>query len=383
MRNAENMLHVVCSYPTVLPDEVREDALYVLDLALRFAETWSVGRELLFALCPKMELAGIRQGWIEELERIVELAQRQHDNGMIAELCFQLGLLSRLQSNFDKAKLWLTRSIDLARVTDQACLEAKTLNQLAYVAWQQHEYDKSVDFAQQALQFLGESHIERAMSLSALGLVAIDQRRWQEAEQLHRQALQIRTHTGGKRLIGWSLQNIGYALRGQGKYDEALKYFEEAIPILEDSQDLSNCAIAQMNLGIVYWQLNQPQQSLASYLKSEKIFRKIDDKLNLANNCTNIGLVNMALDNLDLAAEAFIESSELFSKIGNLSWQLNALDGLGIVFLKQKKYADAYNTFQQILTTLPNVNDPPMVEYLLRVVPAQLTEAKNKKGNAL
>lgn len=330
-------------------------------------------------MAPKMELAGFRDDWIGYLQQGVQAGDRVLDHTTTAELCFQIGYLYRLLSKFDEAIRWLNECLAGANQPQHSVLKAKTLNQLAYVAWQQHEYATAIDFAQQALQLLAEDHVERAMSFSVLGLVSFHQRHLTESAQYHCEALRIREFHVDQRAIAWSQQNLGVALREQGKYDEALTCYTKAIALLEETHDRSRMAIAQMNLGIVYRRMQQHQKSLEMHLEAGKTFHKLGDKLNSANNYTNIGLQHISLGNLDSAAEAFRESSKLFFEIGNYSWQLNALDGLGIVYLKQNRFTEAYETFQQILAELPGINDQPMFEYLQRVVPSQLDEARHGK----
>lgn len=364
-----------------LPDMLRDDALHLLKFGLQIRNAWITARKLLLILSPKMEIAGFRDEWISYLQQGVKIGESCQDFATTAELRFQIGYLLRLCSNFTESTRWLVESLNQAKGCQQWVIEAKALNQLAYVAWQKHEYDQANEFAQQALNLLDATHIERAMSLSALGLVAFHQRRLVESEQYHRSALEIRTQQQDKRATAWSLQNLGLALREQNRFPEAFESYQKAISLLAEMNDDVNGAIAQMNLGILYRRMEQHQHSLEAHLGAERVFRIVGDKLNLANNYTNIGLEHLSLGNFELSAEAFLASSKLFAEIGNYSWQLNALDGLGIVYLKQERYFDAIAVFEQILREISTINDRPMEEYLKRVVPQQLLEAQQKFHN--
>lgn len=362
----------------VLTEEVRERALHVLSFALKMEDVWSTTRDLLLLLAPKLEQAGYRDDWLPYLEAGLKLSQACDDGRAEAELSLLIGQLHRLVSRFIQAREWLTASVQNFATLDEPQGQARALNQLAYVAWQQHAYPEAEQLAKRALALVSETDPERTMSLSALGLVAIDRNQWEAAERHFREALQIRIANDDQRRIAWSLQNLGYALRGQGKYTEAITCFEQAITILEEIRDSANCAIAQMNLGIVYWFAAQPAKALEIYTTAEHTFSKLHDMHNLAKIFTNKGLGYLTLCDWVHAEKSFMTSIALHQKVGDVSFRLSALDGLGLVYLGQGQYDKANNTFESILAELPQIVDTPMHEYLTMVLPDQLAQAKQK-----
>lgn len=360
----------------LLTTEARDRALHVLSFALKWADVWPSTRDVLLLLAPKLEQAGHRDDWLPYLEAGITLSQACADPGAEAELSLAIGQLYRLVSRFAQARAWLTASRQTFASLGDDQGQARALNQLAYVAWQQHEYPTAERLAETARQLLHTSDAERAVSLSALGLVAIDRKEWIEAERYHREALQIRTAHGDLRKIAWSLQNLGYALRGQGKYTEAITYYQEAISVLENILDPANCAIAQMNLGIVYSLSGESVKALRIYSTAQSIFSKIGDKLNLAKILTSKGLDYLALHDLPQAESAFTASSALFQELNDISLYLNSLDGLGLVYLGQKQFDKASTVFELALAGLPQISGTPMHEYLLKVLPAHLAQAR-------
>ncbi len=358
--------------------EAGERALHVLSYALGLDRAWPSARNLLLLLAPKMEQAGHRDDWLPYLERGVVLSQVQEDQQAEGELCLYLGELLRLRSKFELARQWLNTSIATFTALGENQGQARALNQLAYVAWQQHHYDEAESLAQRALTLLDEDDIERATCFSRLGLVAIDQQQWKEAEHYHRDALRIRQKYDDQRKIAWSLQNLGYALRGQGKYEEAIDYYEQAIAILEDVQDIANCANVQVNLGIVYWLAEQPTKALEIYSLAERTYRELQDTHNLAKIFNNKGLGYRDLCNWVQAESAFITSITLHEAVGDFSLRLESLDELGLVYLGQGQYDKASTTFESVRAALPQIVGTPTYAYLAEVLPTHLAQAKQK-----
>lgn len=382
------IVHSVQTTLATLPAEMaqdwaaaRERALHVLGFGLAWADAWPDTRDLLLLLAPKMEQAGHRDDWLPYLERGVVLSRQQQDRRAEAELTLAVGELLRLRSKFVLARAQVETSIALFTALGAKSRQAHALNELAFVAWQQHQYDEAETLAQTALPLLEENDPERATCFSRLGLVAIDRQQWEAAERYHRQAIQIRQAQGDQRKIAWSLQNLGIVLRSQRKYTEAIECYQQAISVLEDMHDFANCAIAQMNLGIVYWYAEQPSTALKAYELAAITFRKLYDTHNLAKVLTNKGLLFLAMNDWTQGELAFRASINLFKELGDISWCLNALDGLGLVYLGQKHYNKAQTTFEAALSELPQIIDTPMYDYLAATLPAHLIQAKGRNSS--
>lgn len=367
---------------TYFSDEARDRALHLLNFAMTQENAWPATRDLLLLLAPKMEQAGHRDDWLPYLERGVALSQQQNDRQAAAELALAVGELLRLRSKFVLARQRLETSIATFAALGAKPRQARSLNELAFVAWQQHQYDESEMLAQSALTLLEENDPERATCFSRLGLVAIDRQQWAEAERYHRQAIQIRQAQGDQRKFAWSLQNLGYALRGQKKYTEAINCYEQAMAILEDIRDIGNCANVQVNLGIVYWLIGQPTYALKMYVSAERVYRYLYDTHNLANTLNNIGLAYLNLEDWVRSAHNFTACIALYKEIGDTSLYLDSLDGLGLVYLNEGQYDKAIATFEIVLAELPKIESTPTYNYLSGLVPTHLAQAKEKERNA-
>ena len=227
-----------------------------------------------------------------------------------------------------------------------------------------------------------KSDPERALSYRTQGMIAIDHYRWQEAEALHRKSLQLSEKAGDKRGIAWYLQNLGYALRGQARFAEAIDCFERAAAMLDSLQYTYHWAIVQMNIGLLYYDQDQPGEALRAHLQALEVFRKASDNLCLAKVHTNLGLAYWALHKWPQAEQAFLSSINLYASLGDESWRLNAVDGLAMVYLAQKRYVETIAVLEPALTALPGVVGMPNYAYLHRSLTEHLREARAGLGAA-
>lgn len=353
----------------------RERALNILSYALKRGEIWGEAYKLLLLLVPRMEMVGLWGEWILLLQQALLVAQEQQDHSAEAELSLALGHIYRLQGKFRQACDLLWTSVNIYVMLDEKNGQARAFNQLAYAAWQQHKYDEAGSLAQSALEKLPESNPERAMSFSALGLVAFDRGDWYTAENYHRMAMSIRQSNNDQMRAAWSLQNLGDVLRSQGDYPTAISCFEESISMLTNIGDRSHLGIVQMNLGIVYDLCGETTKALEQYTQAEKAFRQVTDQFNLAKVLTNQGLSYLSLHKWQVAANLFTISAELFYELGDRSWYLNALDGAGIAYLEQGAYEKALAAFKTVAAQLPEIANTPAHRVLLPKIADQLRRA--------
>lgn len=365
----------------LVPDAQRVQAWHVLSYALRVDDAWPDACELMLALAPKMEQAGFRGEWIAYLERGVARSHALGDRRGEAELSLHVGHLHRLVSAFPQAEAWLARSL---RHFEHNCDDrgmARALNQLAYVAYLQHHYADAAAQVKRAMALLPPDDAERAMSCFVLGMVAIDHKRWQEAEKHHRRSLYYREKSGELRGIAWSLQNLGYALTGQNRYIEAIDYYTRAIHVLDRIQDMGNKATVQMNIGIAHSLLGEHTAALQMYKAAIPVFRTSHDRLKLAKAYTNAGIDYLALQEWECAEESFSNSIAAFKTLGDISAYFNALDGLGTTYLKQQKVQQAIEIFEDALNELSQYPELFNYAYMWQKLSEHRDEAVEIEGS--
>ncbi|MCB9156005.1 MAG: tetratricopeptide repeat protein [Caldilineaceae bacterium] len=349
----------VQAHEYVVPDAVREQAWHVLSFALDVDAAWEVTKELLLELAPKMELMGFRETWIPYLEQGVRKSQEQQDQVTMGSLYYQLGVFYRLAAQHYDALHWLNEGRQLFAEINEIENLARCHNQLAYVAWQQGQVEETISNAKEALALLPEHHVEQAMAYSALGLIAVGQQKFDEAESYFLNALEIRELHGEKRLIAWSLQNLAISIMHQAKFDAAIKYYEKALTLLRNLGDYANQAIVYMNIGLAYYQQGKVDNALKNYDLANTIFIKVGDKLNSARLMTNQGLAFYEKCDFQMAEFYFNQSMTTSAVLGNNALRLNAISGLIMTKIAQDNNPEAANLLSSAMAELEQLPDLP------------------------
>lgn len=181
-----------------------------------------------------------------------------------------------------------------------------------------------------------------------------------------RQAHQLASRIGFKTGSAYALKNIGIAYYIQGKYSEAIKYFQESLKIFIASGDQLGEANLLSNLGGVYFNLGDDVRSLDYHLKSLQVSEKIGNKLRITTSLINIGAVYFNKPATHAKAlQYYLRALPLSEEIGDNDAIGTASVNLGEIYLENgrdslalyyfKKSLDAYQGSPNIPYSLNNI----------------------------
>lgn len=361
-----------------LEQEIRTRAMHVLSYALKIPDAWPTTKALILHIAPKMEQAGHRDNWMDYLVEGLTCSKLQNDQLTYAELQWQIGHLHRLQSQFVSAQKALEASATIFSDLNNPKGQARCWNELGHMAWHRQQHAEAQEYAEAALAVLDVNAAERAMSLSILGEVATSRRQWEQGEIFFKEALHLHTIRGDRQRIAWTMQHLGFVLRNQGDFNSAVPYYEAAIQILTEIQDIRNCGIAQMSLGLSYFSRQRYIDALNFLQLAEIPFRKTNDLLHLAKVTTNMGLVFLAMREWIKARDNFARSIALYEQIHDVYASINALDGLGLAYSGLASYDSAVEIFESAQAKLPMVKNHPMHDKLRQDILSHLNEARSQ-----
>lgn len=313
---------------------------------------WPVLRQLLLLLAPQMEQAGYREEWRPYLEGGLALSQRKQDVVVEAELIFQLGYLLQLRSELDAAATYYQQSAMLFVQVNQPLSQAKALNRLAFVFLMRRRFAELPPLLNQVQTLLTPNEPELSSTKSIEGWLAFSQHQWPESLAYFQQARALAEKAGRTRQAARCLRDCASALQMMGRYSEAIHNYALAIEQLAQLQDPFEEAVARMNLGTVYLQLQQPDQALHNYQRAKAVFLAVNDPLHLAQLYTNIGIAQRDLGQLTAAEQALLTSTALWQRLDNQPSLANALSELGLTYLARGDHDQALAQLRQAKTYL-------------------------------
>ena len=361
-----------------VPEGDRVQAWHVLSYALAEEDAWDETKALLLALAPRMELAGFRYDWIPYLEQGAERARACDDEEAVAELGLEIGLLWQRVGRYDDARTWLQEAERTFARRSAPRRRALALNRLADTAQQQGRLHEARRLASAAMSMVAEDAPERAHSLFVLGLVAFDEREWEEAQCKLERAAVIWEEMGADRRAALCLQNLGRVHMARKNYNQAITFFENAATAFKSVGDVDRLTAALINMGIIYYLQKQFGRADEFYELAARDAKRTQNESTLAMLNTNRGLLCLARQQWKEAEMLFHVSIEQRRKLGNEAACLNPIDGLGLALIGQERYREAASLYKEALVELRNLEGERQHKRLHKKLTTHLQQAKSE-----
>ena len=168
----------------------------------------------------------------------------------------------------------------------------------------------------------------------------------QQALDYYNQALPLSRAVGDRRREAITLNNIGNVYDSLGEKQQALDYYNQALPLRRAVGDRGGEATTLNNIGLVYDSLGEKQQALDYYNQALPLRRAVGDRGGEATTLNNIGLVYDSLGEKQQALDYYNQALPLRRAVGDRGGEATTLNNIGLVYdsLGEKQQAlDYYN----------------------------------------
>jgi len=108
-----------------------------------------------------------------------------------------------------------------------------------------------------------------------------------------------------------TLNNIGSVYSDLGEKQQALDYYQQALPLRRAVGDRASEAVTLNNIGVVYLDLGEKQQALEYYRQALPLFQAVEDRAKEATILSNIAYAERSRGNLQQALTPMQASIEI------------------------------------------------------------------------
>jgi CHAT domain-containing protein len=295
---------------------------------------------------------------LEFLNRQIQAAPDKKSRALLLNKKCEVQIL---QGHLDHAEA----TLQIIEPVQDDYYDAITLTMRGYLFLNKGRYDLSLEHLQQALRKFQTSgrqnSFEGARCLSTLGLLYGTTRKYSQAEESHRVALQIREALFGaeSEAVAASNNDLGMIYL-ETDPDQALAYFEKAIATYRKihGDHHPKIAIANTNMGIAYRKLDLLGDAIQNFEEAAKIWERIypEGHPNQALVLSFLGQTYRQLNDTKSAQAFFDRALALYKKAyGDKHPDIaKTYFEIGVLQLGQQKYDAAIRLFQQSLI----VNSP-------------------------
>jgi CHAT domain-containing protein len=226
----------------------------------------------------------------KDLAQAQSLATVSHPE-LLGEVALRLGTLSDLQVDRQSADASYRRALEYARSNRDPSLEISALGNLGMLAMEQEKYDEAVDW--------------------------------------DRQTLEVSRLLGDRRSVAKTLVNTGWNYLELGDYDRSLELFEQAQGFSSQAGLLHEQIICRINRGSVYFYQHNYRAAEDEARAALQLARKRDEKLLITESLETLSYAALAQGQGDVAEgysrEAMAISRSVDDRTGEMS--ANLLDG--------------------------------------------------------
>ncbi|MGH9843925.1 MAG: CHAT domain-containing protein, partial [Blastocatellia bacterium] len=299
-----------------------------------------------------------------------------------------------------KALEKLREARQLWQTLDEPSLEAMTLLQIVIACNSLGEYQKAIEFGNQALLFrqAANDRYWEASVLIFIGEAYHSLSEYQKAIDFTQQSLPLWRARGDRSSEAWALNNIGSAYNSFGEKKLALNYYNQSLLAYQSAGEISGQALEHTQigglhassgekqkaldslkqalalweirsdasrresrtfyrLGEVYASLGESQLALEYYDRALRRLREGSDPVVESRILHSIGRVHVSLGKYQEALDYLNQALQLRRKIGNRQGEAYTLTYLGTVYFSLGDKQQALDYYNQALPLLRAVGD--------------------------
>lgn len=253
---------------------------------------------------------------------------------------------SQIVSIFEKTRKALEHSRTLANHN----MFARILGQVAMAHLKLGNRDESEAYIQDALKIIRKTQdrYQEIVLECHKGEIALQKSFIKQAKQIYRNALKRLTQSKkrfetlrGSRLAATILNNLGKIAAEEGKFPQALKFYQNSLDLSQQLGNLSEQSNTQIHLGNIFYRQNNFKKAREYYASSLNICRLLGRPNEEAINLFNLGNIAFMSGQLQTALDFHHQSLLAMQKIKNPLGIANSYCALAIVNLEIGDFQEA------------------------------------------
>jgi tetratricopeptide (TPR) repeat protein len=236
---------------------------------------------------------------------------------------------------------------------------AVAYHQLGIVALEQRDFKQAQQYCLKALKILedaGDFYITSGV-YHQLGRVAQEQRHFEQAQQYYLKALKIYEDTGDLYKAANEYHQLGIVAEEQRQFEQARQYYFKALKIYEDTGDLYKAAKEYHQLGSVDQEQRQFEQARQYYFKALKIYEDTRDLYKAATVHHQLGNIACQQGQFEQARQYYLKALKIKEDAGDLYSAASDYHQLGIVAKEQRQVEQARQYYLKALKIYEDAGD--------------------------
>jgi len=329
----------------------------------------------------------LQQGKMAELQKLLQPIEREQAATMAA-IQDMIAVSYMAIKDFLNAEIYYRKAYTLQPDSDSHA------HNLGWVLSEQRKYSEALSYYEQAEKIARKDPQNPqglAMTLNNLGALYASIRKFDEAEKVLAEALQLRRALAKTNPdaynpdLGMTLNNLGILHSDTGRFEEAGEAYGEALQLnralAKTNHDAynPNLAMTLNNLGNLHLNMERFEEAGEAYGEALQLNRALAKtnpdayNPNLAGTLTNLGTLHLNMGRFEEAGEAYTEALQLRRALAesnpdaynpNLAGTLNNLSNLHLNMGRfeeaEKAYTEALRLYRALAKKYPDAYNPSL-----------------------
>jgi tetratricopeptide (TPR) repeat protein len=231
----------VCQAQEAYPSEVRTGKIDI-EIALAF-------ERIAYCYLETQNYQKARESYQKTLQLYQELSDVEERQKPLwcAIIYHQLGMVAQGLREWEQAKAYYQKALDIWIEFSDRHSQASTYHQLGFLAEELREWEQAKAYYQKALDIKIEfsDRYSQASTYHELGIVAEELREWEQAKAYYQKALDIYIEFSDRYHQAITYQNLGLLAEAQEDYAEARANLQTALEICIEHQDEYGAGVAR------------------------------------------------------------------------------------------------------------------------------------------
>lgn len=189
--------------------------------------------------------------------------------------------------------------------------------------------------------------------IRAWGILFWERGEFEQAKRFFEQALAFARSHSDRFLEATALLNLGAVSLQEEHFDQAIDWSESAYALSTALQSGISALNASGNLGWAYYRIGESERALEFFLKARSQARQLGSITGEVSWLTTAGYVYLDAKNLELAEQTYLEALDLARPTDNKEDIINALMSLAVVNEEKGKPDQANSYADQAIALVP------------------------------
>ena len=212
---------------------------------------------------------------LEYSSEAVELARKIKSDSLLGKAYANQGSAYMQLGNYPKAlSIYHQAVTEAEKVKDIPTLIAINGN-MGSIYYYQKNHETALTFYEKALSYFDTTYarlnaatvLQRANILNNIGIVNEEARKYNEAMKYYREALALAKEVRNDEVTGTVLNNIAELYEDQGNFDRALEYFQQSRELRKKGNNKLGLTRSNNNIGAFYYDSKKDPIAAEPYLK--------------------------------------------------------------------------------------------------------------------